>query len=142
MNDQIIRDMVKKIDELEREQRRLASLGPLYSILNLNTPAILTANQNDYDPGEYDILQLTSNASRTITGISGGVVGRVLTLVNIGNFSIVLAHASASSLTVNQIYIPGGANITMSTFGGAGTARAVQMYHSGNVWVVTFRSAP
>src|SRR3954468_10962227 len=51
-------------------------------------PPQLTANQNDYNPtgaATAAVLQLSSDASRTITGLAGGAEGRVLSLINIGS---------------------------------------------------------
>lgn len=70
------------------------------------SPPQITANQNDYLPtdGRYAFgWRLTSNAARTITGIGGGVDGKVLTLLNVGSYNITLAHNSTSSQASNRI---------------------------------------
>lgn len=63
------------------------------------TPAQITSNQNDYNPTGLNnggaphgatIVRLSSDASRDITSIVGGVVGRILILVNVGAQNIVL----------------------------------------------------
>ena len=141
-NEKIIEDLTKDIQFLKQEVARLGLLVPLYEVGSRNVPAILTADQNDYVIGNYDILELTSNASRTITGFAGGVTGRFLTLLNGGSNNIVLANGSASSIAINRIFTPGGASLTMSPFSGTGNGRAVQLFHSGTSWIVTFRSVP
>lgn len=113
-NDEIIRTLIGKIENLEREQKRQASLLPLYSILSSNFPAQLTADQNNYDPGNADFLFLFSNASRNVTGLTGGVTGRLLWINTYGSQNIVLVHLSASSLAANRISTHTAANITLT----------------------------
>jgi 5-keto 4-deoxyuronate isomerase len=134
-------EMVRRLSALETSVRRLQEQRAVYTVVNVGTAAQLTADQNNYDVGAYDLVLLSSNASRTITGIANGVRGRLLHLVNIGSNNIVLAHASGSSLAANQIYVPGGASLTMSPFSGAGNARGVMLYYT-NAWGVLYRSVP
>lgn len=63
------------------------------------TPSQITSNQNDYNPTGLtnggvpygaSQLRLDTDASRDITGIVGGVEGRVLTIINVGAQNIVL----------------------------------------------------
>lgn len=67
------------------------------------SPAQLTADQNDYNPSALGYWRLTSDALRTITGIAGGVDGRLLIIVNVGSNGITFAHQSASSAAANRI---------------------------------------
>ena len=81
----------------------------------VSTPSQLTANQNNYDPGALtSVLRLSSDASRTVTGLSGGSSGRTITILNIGAQSLVFAHASASSLAANRISFGAAADFTLS----------------------------
>jgi hypothetical protein len=139
--DEIIRQMMKEINALKEEQNRLAAQTHLFTILNVNTPAQITANQNDYDPGDYDLLRLSTDASRNITGISGGVTGRALYLVNSGSFNIVLVHASALSQSANRFSNPGGVNHTMTPTATGTRSRALLIY-TGTGWALMFESAP
>lgn len=64
------------------------------------TPAQITANQNDYNPNGWNnssaapygatTMRLSSDASRNITSLTGGVSGRVAILMNVGAQNIVL----------------------------------------------------
>lgn len=68
-------------------------------------PSEIKANQNNYDPeglADAAIVQLTSDAARTITGLSGGADGRVLMLSNIGSHTITLVNQSNSSSAANR----------------------------------------
>jgi hypothetical protein len=65
----------------------------------------ITANQNDYNPSGFSIssvLNLSSDAARSITGLQGGVKGRVVIVYNSGAFAITLVASSASSQIQNQ----------------------------------------
>ena len=103
--DEIIEQLVKDVEELKRENKRLQNLVPLYKILNDNTPAQITADQNNYALGDYDLLRLSSNTTWTITGLAGGVRGRRVTLYNVGTQIINMAHESASSSAANRMIL-------------------------------------
>lgn len=79
-----------------------------------NTPAQITANQDDYDVGDTAFARLDSDASRNITGISGGVDGRRVTLYNIGSFDIVLKNQDAASTAGNRFLFTVAADITLA----------------------------
>jgi hypothetical protein len=69
------------------------------------TPAQITADQNNYNPtglATAYVLRLSSDATRTITGLAGGADGRELILVNVGSQNIVLADEHASSTAANR----------------------------------------
>jgi hypothetical protein len=79
------------------------------------SPPQITANQNDYNPtglATASVLQLSSDASRTITGLAGGAEGRVVSLINIGGQPIVLADESTSSTAANRLTL--GANLSVA----------------------------
>jgi hypothetical protein len=78
------------------------------------SPPQLTANQNDYNPtgiATASVLQLSSDASRTVTGLAGGAEGRVVSLINIGGQPIVLPDESTSSSAANRFTL--GASLTI-----------------------------
>jgi hypothetical protein len=66
------------------------------------TPVTITADQNDYDPGNSSILRVSANAARTITGLAGGFGGRIEILVNVGGFPITLSNGNAGSIAANR----------------------------------------
>ena len=115
MSDQeIIERLVREVELLKAETARVAGVNVLFNVysnfVNLST---ITSDKNDYEVGNYDLVYLATDASRTITGIAGGVVGRRLTIVNYGGFNIVLANASGSSQTANRILTPTAGSITI-----------------------------
>ena len=78
-------------------------------------PPQITANQNDYNPTGVTtavVLQLSSDASRTVSGLAGGAEGRVVSLINIGSQPIVLSDESTSSSAANRFTL--GANLTVA----------------------------
>lgn len=77
------------------------------------SPAQITSDQNNYNPGLEGSWRLSSDAARTITGIAGGTNGRRLTIVNIGSFNILLANQHASSSDPNKIITGTAATITL-----------------------------
>ncbi|HEV7880218.1 DUF2793 domain-containing protein [Bradyrhizobium sp.] len=79
------------------------------------SPPQITANQNDYNPAgaaAATVLQLSSDALRTVSGLAGGAEGRVVNLVNIGSQPILLSDESTSSSAANRFAL--GANLTLA----------------------------
>lgn len=82
------------------------------------TPSQITSDQNNFSTVDTDsknvsVLRLSSDASRTITGLSGGETNRFLYLLNVDANDIILANQSASSSAANRIITGTGANLTM-----------------------------
>lgn len=98
----VIHDLVQRTLTLERWRRDVTGDSPLFDIANENTPPTLTANQNDYDPGYYDVLRLAGDTERTITGVSKGKKGRLMQFFNVGAYAITLAYENSSSLAQNR----------------------------------------
>jgi hypothetical protein len=88
---------------------------------------------NDFDIRGYSFVRISSaTAAFTITGISGGVDGKILIFYNATTFNMTLANASGSSAGANQILTMTGAN---STTVGTG---AFELIYSGSdaKWLV------
>ena len=69
------------------------------------SPASVSTQQNDWAPSGGDtasVWRIQSSATVLITGISGGVAGRVLTLINIGANSFSLYPDHGSSIAANR----------------------------------------
>ena len=88
-------------------------MSSIYDVVNENTPSQITADQNDYSIGLYEVLRLSSSAAYTITGFSGGVKGRSLEIFNVGSFNITLAYQSASSIAANRLDMPSGEKVVL-----------------------------
>jgi len=83
-----------------------------------NTPAQITSNQDNYDPGQPSYFQRWStDASRNVTGmtfaISTKVSGQAHRIWNVGSFNIVLVN-EATSTAANQFKTSTGADITVA----------------------------
>lgn len=79
------------------------------------TPAQITANTNDYSPTgwtnhAYEVLRLSTDASRNLTGIAAGYDGRLLQIYNVGSFDLVLIDESTST-AANRFLL--GGNVTL-----------------------------
>jgi hypothetical protein len=83
------------------------------SSTTFNSPAQITANQNNYalSVGATHV-RLSSDAARTITGFVAEA-GSSATLHNVGSFAITIAHESASSVAANRVISPTGADLTI-----------------------------
>jgi hypothetical protein len=104
------------------------------------SPAQITANQNNYNPTDLStsaILRLSTDASRTLTGLAGGSDGRVVVIHNVGSFDLVLAHESGSSTAANRFVLPGAASLTLA----ANTAAVLQYDATSSRWRVAGMSA-
>jgi hypothetical protein len=79
------------------------------------SPAQITANQNDYNPAGFasaSVLQISSDASRTISGLAGGEEGRVVCILNVGSQTMTLQDENASSAAANRFTL--GANLALA----------------------------
>lgn len=94
------------------------TIGGSFQFTGIISPGALAANQNDFAPtgnATATIWRLSTNGSSyTLTGISGGTNGRILTIQNVnaaagGNISI--AAQSTSSSAANRLSAP--ADITL-----------------------------
>jgi hypothetical protein len=85
-------------------------------VLDTRTNSVLSGDQNDYDlsiGASYNLA--TSGGDRSITGIAGGLEGRVIQLVNLGPNRIFLINESSSSLAQNRILtsLPDGSRLEL-----------------------------
>lgn len=116
-HDDVLLRLIKDMNDIRSALRRVVATLPLYDIDNENSPAQITANQNNYIPGNYDVLRLTSSAAYNITGIANGVKGRKLRIFNVGAYPITLVHASASSLAVNRFNFVNASDFIIPPYG-------------------------
>lgn len=107
---------VQLLEEIQKLKKRIGVLETsegVFEINNEHTPATLTTDVDDYVPGNYDVLRLNASADVSITGITSGVKGRFLEIVNISTFKITLPYESLSSAAVNRIINTGGEDIVL-----------------------------
>lgn len=76
------------------------------------TPAQITSDQNNYNPGTGSSFRLSTDAPRTITGLAGGADGRLMFLMNVGSFNFLLSNENFSSSAANRIITGTGADVT------------------------------
>jgi len=108
-------------DTLEFNINTLASVNQGTSIRGkiaikgASSPAQITADQNDYSPTDLNlnsVLRLSSDASRTITGLNLGYEGRIIYIFNIGTNNIILSNENILSTAANRFKI--GSDITIA----------------------------
>jgi len=115
VDESIIEAMAREIQELKAKIEYLNTDKRLFRVQNLYVnPTTITANQNNYDVGYYDVVYLQSDASRNITGITNGITGRRLTIINYGSNNLVFVHSSGLSMAGNRLFCPGSANSTIT----------------------------
>lgn len=76
-----------------------------FTLQNDITPSQITSDQNNYNPtglSTATVLRLSTDARRTITGLSGGEDGRIIIIHNIGSFVIRLTDEDAGSSADNR----------------------------------------
>ena len=79
------------------------------------SPAQITANQDNYNPTGLSKalkLRLSTDASRTLTGLAGGWADRTLKIINVGAQDLVLSANDAASTAANRFEF--NASITLS----------------------------
>jgi hypothetical protein len=100
------------------------TIGSIVDLARTNTvesPAEITANTNNYEPGAgKDIFRLTADAARNITGIVARNDGDAILLINVDSTdAITLKHASADSTEANRILVPWEGDYVLAAKGGA-----------------------
>jgi hypothetical protein len=74
------------------------------------SPTMLTATTNDYAPAnlaQANILRVSTNAARVLTGLATGAPGRVLALMNVGTNELDLEDEGGSSAAANRFALAG-----------------------------------
>ena len=77
------------------------------------SPAQITSDQNDFNMGDTTGVRLSTDASRTVTGLVNGTDGRFVLISNVGSFDLILAHQNASSVAANRIISPTAQDVTI-----------------------------
>jgi hypothetical protein len=80
------------------------------------SPTQITTNVNNYAPSNASVWRLSSDASREISGLASTyvMVGRILTIINVGSNNIVIKNQGAGSNDANKIITGTGADITLA----------------------------
>lgn len=99
------------------------TIGGIVGLARTNTvtsPAEITADTNNYEPGAGDIFRLTADGAYNLTGIVARASGEAVLLINVGaTHDITIKHASDDSTDVNRILVPWEGDYVMSAKGGA-----------------------
>lgn len=101
-------------------------LSYAFGLAGFANSASLGASQNNYDiadAGAAAVHRLTASTPINITGIVGGVAGRVISLINIGTNTITLTNEDANSTAANRFAL--GANLAITG------SNAVTLWYDG-----------
>lgn len=98
--------LIKDVNEIKAALRHVTTNLPLFDIANENSPDALSTDQNNYIPGNYDVLRLNPTDDISITGFANGKKGRFLEVINVGTGRISYPDESASSIAINRIATP------------------------------------
>ncbi len=92
-------------------QTRLDIRGDI-ALRQTTLPALAAGNNNNLAIGNFSYIRISSNAGgSTITGISGGVDGKIVIILNTAN-NLTIADLNGASAAANQIQTLSGANLT------------------------------
>lgn len=105
--------LIKDVNEIKAALRHVTTNLPLFDIANENSPASLSTSQNNYVPGNYDVLRINATANINITGFANGKKGRFLEIINVGTGRISFPDESTSSIAINRISTPYDQTITI-----------------------------
>lgn len=87
-----------------------------FALQGVLRPSQITADQDNYNPGglaSAAILSIQTDTARTITGLVGGIPGRIVIIRNEGSFPITLKHESAASTDVNRFYFTDATDVVL-----------------------------
>jgi hypothetical protein len=88
---------------------------------------------NNVNLGAGSLVRLTGASAQTITGISGGANGRILTIVNAGVATATISNNSGSSLAANRITTGTGADAPITV----GSAITLIYDSTASLWRLT-----
>ena len=115
-DDPVLR-LMEDVEKLKVEIKRLAAQRQVYNIVNPANEVQISSNQNNYSVGDYDILYIEpTGADRTINGLTGGVDGRMLWILNSaqsGSFNLLFTHQNAAATAENRIATTTAGTITL-----------------------------
>lgn len=86
-------------------------------ILPPATPTTLGANANDYDAGLTVWARISASTTVSITGLLGGIDGRVLILTNVGAQTVTITNQDAASAAANRVITYNGLSIVLAQDG-------------------------
>jgi len=95
----------------------VAQSSTAFALNGVISPSVIGANTNDYSPtglsGASFLRLSASTPGFNVTGLAGGAAGRVLTLHNVGSFTITLTSADAASGASNRFAFTGDASVQL-----------------------------
>jgi hypothetical protein len=94
---------------------RITGIDQDLALSGRSSPTQLSANTNNWAPvslSTSSVIRVSTDASRDLTGITGGADGRILILVNVGTNNLVLKNEDTNSTAANRFSF--GSNRTLA----------------------------
>lgn len=96
----------------------LSSAVVLNGVDGVSLASLVTGNNNNVTlPGTTSIAYLNGAGAPVLTGMTAGVMGRLVYLLNVGSVDIALGHETTST-AANRFSCPNAANLTVRAHGG------------------------
>lgn len=88
------------------------------------TPTLASGNNNNFNPTGLSsaiAVMCGAGAAATITGMAGGVNGRIVHLLNVSGFTVSITNNDTNSTASNRFVTPGAATLTLTGSSNHGT---------------------
>lgn len=86
-------------------------------IMTVTNLGPLSGTTNDWNIGNASIVRVTLSGSQNLTGIAGGVAGRIVTICNVTSAAtLTIQDLNAGSQAANQISGPANTNFSLTNF--------------------------
>jgi hypothetical protein len=118
----------------------VSSIPGTFALTGDISPAQLTANTDNWAPtglSGASVIRASTDASRNLTGLTGGANGRTMRLLNVGAQPLVLMH-DVTSTAANRFLCPGNNNFTL----GANSGCDLTYDSISSRWRVVEQAAP
>lgn len=125
---------LSELDLTAYVQKATASITGTLALTGDISPTQLAANTDDWAPtglSGASVIRASTDASRNLTGLTGGADGRVIALANVGAQALVIKH-DVTSTAANRFYCPGNADVTLA----ANTTVLIQYDSTSSRWRV------
>ena len=111
--------------------------------LRENAVALPNGVTNNLAIGNYSFITVNPAGNRTITGISGGVDGRIVVMCNLSANAITFNHNDNGSVAASRILCENGNNITIGTNAGYGCVTMIYSTSAANnvgAWMIVSKN--
>ena len=86
-------------------------------VLGTISPILSSGNNNNFNPTGLSgatVIYAGAGAAAAITGLAGGVNGRLIYIVNVSGFAVTITNLDANSTSANRILTPSATTLTLT----------------------------